>query len=71
MFAIVATQAGEWQWISGSNQSDDNELNNKSGSFTLLNGLKKRRRKIRTDMVLYKLHQTDTHFNMPTALPIL
>ena len=31
---IVATKPGEWKWISGSNQKDDNGLNNKSGSFT-------------------------------------
>ncbi len=33
---VVATKAGEWQWISGSNQSGDNGLNNKSGSFTAI-----------------------------------
>ncbi|MEX2605071.1 MAG: DUF5060 domain-containing protein [Gracilimonas sp.] len=31
---IVATEAGEWSWISGSNQTGDNGLNNKSGTFT-------------------------------------
>lgn len=34
---ITATVPGEWQWISGSNQSDDNGLNNKVGSFTAVN----------------------------------
>jgi len=41
---IVATQAGEWQWISGSNQSDDNELNNKSGSFTAVEWTEKEKK---------------------------
>src|SRR4030042_1901294 len=30
---IVAVSAGEWHWISGSNQPDDKGLNNKSGSI--------------------------------------
>jgi hypothetical protein len=31
---IVATEPGNWQWTSGSNQPDDNGLNNHSGEFT-------------------------------------
>jgi hypothetical protein len=30
---IVATKAGSWKWRSGSNQDDDNGLNNHSGEF--------------------------------------
>ncbi|MFZ1291377.1 MAG: DUF5060 domain-containing protein [Melioribacteraceae bacterium] len=30
---VVATEPGNWHWISNSNQNDDNGLNNKSGSF--------------------------------------
>ncbi len=33
---VVATGPGEWQWRSGSNQHEDNGLNNKSGSFTAI-----------------------------------
>ncbi len=31
---VVATSPGEWKWISGSNQNDDQGLNGKAGSFT-------------------------------------
>lgn len=31
---IVATEPGNWQWTSGSNQPDDNGLNNHSGELT-------------------------------------
>ncbi len=31
---VVATSPGEWNWTSGSNQPDDEGLNNKSGKFT-------------------------------------
>jgi hypothetical protein len=30
---FVATEPGNWQWTSGSNQPDDNGLNNKTGKF--------------------------------------
>lgn len=30
---LVATAPGEWNWVSGSNQSDDTGLNGRSGSF--------------------------------------
>jgi len=30
---VVATQAGEWSWSSGSNQAGDSGLNNRSGKF--------------------------------------
>jgi hypothetical protein len=33
---IVATTPGNWQWISGSNQPNDNGLNGKSGTFTAI-----------------------------------
>lgn len=33
---IVATKAGNWNWVSGSNQQDDNGLNNKNGSFSAI-----------------------------------
>lgn len=33
---IVATKPGEWQWESGSNQLDDNGLNNHRGEFTAI-----------------------------------
>lgn len=41
---IVATKAGEWQWISGSNQSGDNGFNNKSGSFTAIEWTEKEKK---------------------------
>ncbi len=31
---VVATRPGEWSWISGSNQPDDNGLNGRMGNFT-------------------------------------
>ena len=31
---VIATEAGEWSWTSGSNQTDDEGLNNQSGRFT-------------------------------------
>ena len=31
---VVATQAGQWRWTSGSNQANDEGLNNLSGRFT-------------------------------------
>lgn len=31
---VVATEAGEWRWRSGSNQAGDEGLNNQSGRFT-------------------------------------
>jgi hypothetical protein len=31
---LVATEPGEWQWTSGSNQSDDKGLNGRTGKFT-------------------------------------
>ena len=31
---VTATKSGDWHWVSGSDQPDDNGLNNKSGSFT-------------------------------------
>jgi len=34
---IVATKAGKWQWTSGSNQPDDNGLNNKKGELNAIN----------------------------------
>jgi hypothetical protein len=33
---VVATEAGEWSWTSGSNQAGDEGLNNQSGRFTAL-----------------------------------
>ncbi|MGA2914600.1 MAG: DUF5060 domain-containing protein [Sedimentisphaerales bacterium] len=33
---IAATESGKWQWISGSNQADDNGLNNKRGEFNAI-----------------------------------
>ena len=33
---VVATEAGEWSWTSGSNQAADEGLNNRSGRFTAL-----------------------------------
>lgn len=33
---IVATEPGEWSWTSGSNQPNDEGLNNKSGKFTAI-----------------------------------
>jgi len=34
---IVATKPGKWQWTSGSNQPDDQGLNNHSGEFDAIN----------------------------------
>lgn len=33
---IVATKPGMWEWISGSNQNDDNGLNNHTGEFNAI-----------------------------------
>jgi hypothetical protein len=33
---VVATEAGEWTWTSGSNQTGDEGLNNQSGRFTAI-----------------------------------
>ena len=33
---VVATNPGEWQWISGSDQPEDKGLNSKTGSFTAI-----------------------------------
>lgn len=33
---VVATKPGKWTWVSGSNQPNDNGLNNVSGSFTAI-----------------------------------
>ena len=37
---IVATKPGKWEWISGSNQPDDDGLNNHSGKFTAIDWTK-------------------------------
>ena len=42
---FVATKPGKWQWKSGSNQTDDNGLNNHTGEFTAVNGRKRKRAK--------------------------
>ena len=41
---VTATKPGEWQWISGSNQPDDKGLNNKSGTFTVVEWTEKEKK---------------------------
>ncbi|MFH1197019.1 MAG: DUF5060 domain-containing protein [bacterium] len=41
---FTATNPGEWQWISGSNQPDDKGLNNKTGNFTAVEWTEKEKK---------------------------
>lgn len=41
---IVATEPGKWSWVSGSNQSGDKGLNDKSGEFTAVAWSEKEKR---------------------------
>jgi hypothetical protein len=41
---VVATTPGKWQWVSGSNQSDDEGLNHKSGMFTAVEWTEKEKK---------------------------
>lgn len=41
---VVATTPGKWQWVSKSNQADDNGLNNHKGEFQAIEWTEKEKK---------------------------